>query len=193
MTFLIYSSEQLNTSKLRENIRLGNTATGHTAADQHMAAAQIESLTLQTWGWSSWTDVRQPWQSMFYTFQWASISPEPWISVREFLPLGKSCLYRHHSTVLLLSATMLSFCSCHVFLVETGRSNSCLNCSLTGRRCWENQTETTLSLLHCTAFSSLSSLFALSLSPSLPLFAFSLTDFFFSVDPYFTWLKWQVS
>lgn len=67
-------------------------------------------------------------------------------------PLGKSCLYWHYSIVLLLSAKALSCCSCHVLVVETGRSNSCLNCSLTGRRCWEDQTVTTLSLLHCTAF-----------------------------------------
>lgn len=110
---------------------------------------------------------------MLYTFQQAFIT-EPWISVRELLSLGKSCLYWHYSIVLLLSATVLSFCSCHVLLVETGRSNSCLNCSLTGRRCWENQTVTTLSLLHCTAFSPLLLLFALSLS----LFFFPLTFFF---------------
>lgn len=125
---------------------------------------------------------------MLYTFQQAFIT-EPWISVRELLALGKSCLYWHYSIVLLLSATVLSFCSCHVLLVETGRSNSCLNCSLTGRRCWENQTVTTLSLLHCTAFSPLLLLFALSLS----LFFFLWLSF--SLNPYFVMprLKWQVS
>lgn len=81
--------------------------------------------------------------------------------------------------VLLLPAKMLSFCSCHVLLVKTGRSSSCLNCSLTGRRCWENRTVTTLSSLHCTAFASLFLLFALSLS----LFSFQRLSL----------LRWQVS
>lgn len=45
-TFLL-SSEQINRSNMRLSVLLRNIFTGHTAADEHLAAPQIESLTLQ--------------------------------------------------------------------------------------------------------------------------------------------------
>lgn len=84
--------------------------------------------------------------------------------------LHQSCLPWHCSTVLLLSITMLSFCSCRVLLVETDKSNSCLNSSLTAGA------ERTKQWLHHLCFTALLSLhFSCSLpSPSLFL-SFSLT------------------
>ena len=141
---------------------------------------QHSSCKLKRWPFSyqhAFVSIRnsvQPWQCMLHSFWWAFITAEPWISVREAPGPGNWVL---NTGTMALCCYFLSPCSCHVLLVETDRSNSCSNCSLTGRRCWESQTETTLSLLHCTTFP----------SPSCslpPLFLFSLT---------WAHLKWQVS
>ena len=123
--------------------------------------------------------------SLHQSFEFLWESSRPW--ERSSLYIGTIALWCY------FSATVLSFCSRHVLSVETGGSNSCLNCSLTGRRCWENQTVTTLSPLHCTAFSSL---FLCSLpSPSLSLFFLpdSFSFYFGPLIQYCPLLKWQVS